>query len=145
MSSTISGTVGVVGVDINYSGQASGSVTSGAGGSYSISGLADGSYVISPVLSGYEFTPVSRSVVVSGSDVPGVDFQDFHGHYSVPDDRDYSVFPNDADNIQGTGTYVVPANPSHSKPVDSRVNVPVDSRTSPNIPENSRTSPPFES
>lgn len=59
--------------------------------------------------------------------------------YSVPDDRNFSVFPNASENIQGTLIYDVPAQPSTTVPVDSRASKPVDSRTSDNIPTNSRT------
>lgn len=62
------------------------------------------------------------------------------GAYSVPDDRNYSVFPNNAINVQGTETYTVPAHPSTVVPVDSRLaGAPVDSRVAAIIPENSRT------
>lgn len=62
------------------------------------------------------------------------------GAYSVPDDRNYSVFPNSSRSVQGTLTYDVPAHPSVTPPTDSRAaGAPVDSRAAANIPENSRT------
>lgn len=60
--------------------------------------------------------------------------------YSVPDDRNYSVFPNLPLNVQATLTYIIPAHPSHSNEIDSRAaGAPVDSRAVAFIPENSRT------
>ncbi|HUU29353.1 MAG TPA: SUMF1/EgtB/PvdO family nonheme iron enzyme [archaeon] len=44
-------------------------LTTGSGGSYSISGLADGAYTVTPAKSGYTFSPASTQVTVSGSDV----------------------------------------------------------------------------
>jgi len=59
--------------------------------------------------------------------------------YSVPDDRNFSVFPNLPVNVQGTLTYTAEAHPSVTPPVDSRAEgAPVDSRKAENIPENSR-------
>jgi hypothetical protein len=71
---TISGSVGVAGVTVKYSGAASGSVTSGAGGTYSISGLSNGTYTITPSLAGYVFSPGSKIEVVAGSNISGVNF-----------------------------------------------------------------------
>lgn len=61
--------------------------------------------------------------------------------YSVPDDRDYSIFPNNAVTVQGTQTYTVPSQLSHPAPVDSRKADPIDSREAAIIPENSRNTP----
>jgi hypothetical protein len=62
--------------------------------------------------------------------------------YSVPDDRNYNTFPNDAINVQDTETFIIPSVDSRAagKPVDSRVGgPPIDSRVSSIIPLNSRT------
>ncbi len=61
--------------------------------------------------------------------------------YSIPDDRNFSVFPNNSVNVQGTLTYTVPAHPSIIPPVDSRTTVPTDSRVAPIVPQNSRVAP----
>jgi len=45
-----------------------------ASGQYSIVGLADGNYTVTPSKVGYTFAPVNRSVSVSGSNVTGKDF-----------------------------------------------------------------------
>jgi hypothetical protein len=61
--------------------------------------------------------------------------------YSVPDCRNYGVFPNNSTDENGTETFVVPAHPSVVAPADSRVNVLTDSRVS--AAQNCRTSGVF--
>lgn len=43
-------------------------------GQYTFTGLANGTYTVAPVNTGFVFAPVSRSMVVGGQDVTGVDF-----------------------------------------------------------------------
>lgn len=86
------------------------------------------------------FTPPNATCVVLSSFVAG-SAAIAGTAYSVPDDRDYSVFPNNAVNVQGTETYTVPAHPSHPAPTDSRAAEPTDSREAAIIPENSRNTP----
>jgi len=50
------------------------SATTGSGGAYTISGLANGTYTVTPALTGYAFTPASQSVTVSGANKTGVNF-----------------------------------------------------------------------
>jgi hypothetical protein len=50
------------------------SALTNASGQYTIVGLADGNYTVTPSKAGYTFAPVNRSVSVSGSNVTGVDF-----------------------------------------------------------------------
>jgi uncharacterized protein (DUF2141 family) len=45
-----------------------GTAASDASGSHIFSGLANGTYVVTPTLAGYSFSPASRTVVVSGAD-----------------------------------------------------------------------------
>lgn len=52
----------------------SGSTTTDSSGNYTLSGRADGSYTITPTLTGYTFSPANRSVTVSGANVAGRDF-----------------------------------------------------------------------
>lgn len=62
--------------------------------------------------------------------------------YSIPDCRNYGVFPNDSVDVQGTETFTVPAHPSTTPPVDSRAaGAPVDSRVAAIIPVNCRVAP----
>ena len=59
----ISGTVSIngggtlAGVTVTLSGASTGTATTDASGNYTLSGLANGSYTISPSLTGYTFSP----------------------------------------------------------------------------------------
>jgi archaellum component FlaF (FlaF/FlaG flagellin family) len=64
-----------VGVTVTLTGGSSPAVaTTDTAGSYAFTGLADGTYVVTPSLDGYTFNPASASVVVNGNDVAGQDF-----------------------------------------------------------------------
>jgi hypothetical protein len=76
---SISGTVSggcVSGVTISLSGQATGGTLTGPTGAFSFTGLADGSYTLTPSLSGgYTFQPTQLTPAVSGgAAVAGQDF-----------------------------------------------------------------------
>jgi hypothetical protein len=71
ISGTVSGDIqqGVaVAVDATHS------ATTDASGNYTISGLNDGTYTVTPTLAGYTFAPATASATVSGADVTGVNF-----------------------------------------------------------------------
>jgi 6-phosphogluconolactonase (cycloisomerase 2 family) len=59
---------------VSLSGASSATATTDASGSYSFSGLANGSYTVTPSLTGYTFAPASLAVTVNGADVTGQDF-----------------------------------------------------------------------
>jgi hypothetical protein len=71
---SISGNAGVAGATVNVTGTSAGSATADGSGNYSVSGLVDGSYTVTPVLARYKFTPASRNKTISGGDVTGVNF-----------------------------------------------------------------------
>lgn len=71
---SISGSAGVAGATVAYSGTSSGSVMADGSGNYEIDGLADGDYVITPSKAGYTFSPTSHSETVDGENITGVDF-----------------------------------------------------------------------
>ncbi len=73
ITGTVSGSV-VSGVTIAVTGTASKTTTTGVAGTYTISGLANGSYTVTPSYSGATFTPVSASVTVAGANVSSVNF-----------------------------------------------------------------------
>ena len=50
------------------------SATTNSSGAYTLTGLANATYTLTPSLSGYTFSPASRSVTVNGNNVTGVDF-----------------------------------------------------------------------
>jgi len=75
-SYTISGTVtykgtGLAGVTVTAG---TSSAITGSGGAYTLPGVVNGAYTVTPSLSPYTFTPASRPVTVSGSNVTGVNF-----------------------------------------------------------------------
>jgi hypothetical protein len=79
--SSISGTVimlngGAVlsGVTMTLSGSNSGTVLTDVNGNYTFSGLATGSYIVTPVRSGYIFSPSSSAQTLDGENIPGVNF-----------------------------------------------------------------------
>jgi hypothetical protein len=49
-------------------------VTTNSAGYYTFQYVPDGTYTLTPTLSGYTFTPVSKSVTVSGADINGQNF-----------------------------------------------------------------------
>ena len=51
-----------------------GTATADASGAYTFSGVADGSYTITPSKAGFTFTPTSQAVTVNGANVSGVAF-----------------------------------------------------------------------
>lgn len=77
---TISGTItGVVveGVTVDLTGDATDSVITYGYGTYSFTGIANGSYVVTPSLTGYMFNPTSISVEIIDADSTGNDFVSF--------------------------------------------------------------------
>ncbi len=53
---------------------AEGSATNDTSGNYIISGLANGSYTLTPSKIGYTFTPVNIFTTVNGANIPGINF-----------------------------------------------------------------------
>jgi hypothetical protein len=74
----ISGTIGVgadgVAVTVTLSGSSSASTTTNSSGGFTFSGVANGSYTVTPTKTGFTFTPSSRSVVMNGASATGLDF-----------------------------------------------------------------------
>lgn len=73
---SISGTVtangsDLAGVSVSTSG---GSATTDANGVYTIAGMANGSYTLTPAKTGYTFTPATLAVTVSSANLTGKDF-----------------------------------------------------------------------
>jgi hypothetical protein len=137
MSNLISGNTSKAGASVALTGAASATVTADGSGNYSFPGLAAGSYIVTPSINGFNFTPAVAIVVVAGADVTGINFIST-AVSSVLDDRNYGQFPNNDRVVQGTEIFDVPAHESHTDPTDSRVTKPVDSRVASIIPENSR-------
>ncbi len=64
---TISGNVGTSSATINLTGAASKSTTSDSSGNYSFTGLANGTYTVTPTKSGCTFSPTSQNVTINGA------------------------------------------------------------------------------
>jgi hypothetical protein len=72
ISGTITG-AGAAHVLVGLSGAATGSTTT-TSGTYTLTGLPDGVYTVTPTLQGYAFEPASRQVTLSGADLASQDF-----------------------------------------------------------------------
>ena len=74
-SFSISGTItGGSGATVTLSGAARSSTTANNSGNFSFSGLANGSYTITPSETGFTFSPASQAVTVNGANVTGISF-----------------------------------------------------------------------
>jgi hypothetical protein len=72
---SISGTIsGGSSATVILSGALNGSTTADAGGDYIFSGLANGSYIITPSMTGFIFSPSSLSITINGANVIGANF-----------------------------------------------------------------------
>jgi hypothetical protein len=72
---TISGTItGTIGVTVSLSGAATATATTDASGNYRFSGLANGSYTVTPAKSGLTFSPANQQTTVNGANIANVNF-----------------------------------------------------------------------
>jgi hypothetical protein len=74
ISGTISPAAGGNGATVILSGAAGATTLTNASGSYSFSGLANGTYTVTPSNTGYTYSPVSNNVTINAANVPGVNF-----------------------------------------------------------------------
>ena len=74
ISGTLSPVVGGSGATVTLSGTASATTTSDGAGNYSFSGLANGTYTVTPSHAGYTFNPTSMTATVNGASVAGINF-----------------------------------------------------------------------
>src|ERR1700682_6790733 len=74
ISGTISPTAGGSGATVALSGAASASTIADSSGRYSFSGLANGTYAITPNHTGYAFSPGTQAATVNGANVSGINF-----------------------------------------------------------------------
>jgi len=73
ISGTVSGAT-ASGVTLQLSGAASASTTTATDGTYTFTGLANGAYTLTPLKSGFTFSPTSTSVTISGASQTGKNF-----------------------------------------------------------------------
>jgi hypothetical protein len=71
---SISGNAGVPYATVTLSGDASASTTASVSGSYSLVGLADGNYVVTPTKLNFTFSPTTHSETVNDASITGVNF-----------------------------------------------------------------------
>jgi hypothetical protein len=75
---SISGTISPAslgaGTTVGLSGAATATVTADSSGNYSFSGLANGTYTVTPSRSGSTFDPTSQSVTVNGANATAINF-----------------------------------------------------------------------
>jgi hypothetical protein len=76
ISGTVSPASGGAGASLKLSGAATAAVAADSSGSYTFTGLIDGSYTVTPSKVGYTFSPASASVTVNGANVSGMKFTD---------------------------------------------------------------------
>jgi len=76
ISGTISPAAGGNGAAVTLSGAASATATANSSGSYTFTGLANGTYAITPSHTGYTFSPTSQAATISGANVTGINFTD---------------------------------------------------------------------
>jgi hypothetical protein len=62
------------GTTITLSGPVSATTTTNSSGSYSFSGLASGTYAVTPSKVGFGFNPTTQAAVITGSDITGLNF-----------------------------------------------------------------------
>ena len=79
ISGTISSGSNGSGATLTLSGSGSTTTTASASGGYSFTGLANGSYVVTPRKSGFTFSPTSMRATVSGANVTGMNFTTYAG------------------------------------------------------------------
>ena len=74
---------GAAGAALALSGASTATITSDAFGNFSFSGLADGTYTVTPSQSGYLFSPTSQTVTISGAHNLGVNFNSAVPTYTI--------------------------------------------------------------
>jgi len=71
---SITGSAGVAGATVSWSGASSGSVTADGSGNYNTGNLIPGSYTITPSKTGYSFSPSNSSQTITNANITGVNF-----------------------------------------------------------------------
>jgi len=76
ISGTISPAAGGNGAAVTLSGAASATTMADSSGSYTFTGLANGTYAVTPSHTGYTFSPTSQAAPISGANATGINFTD---------------------------------------------------------------------
>src|SRR5213592_74335 len=76
IAGTISPSTGGNGATVTLGCAASATTTADSSGNYTLAGLPNGTYMITPSHAGYTFTPSSQSMTLNGGNITGVNFTD---------------------------------------------------------------------
>ena len=74
LSGTITPAANGSGATVTLSGSGSATATADGSGNYSVPGLANGSYTVTPSKIGFTFTPTSQPATINGANVSGINF-----------------------------------------------------------------------
>ena len=74
VSGTISPATGGSGATVTLSGAATARTTADGAGNYTFTGLANGTYAITPSRTGYTFNPSAQAATVNGANLTGINF-----------------------------------------------------------------------
>ena len=74
ISGTISPAPGGSGATVTLSGAATATTTANSSGNYTFTGLANGTYAVTPSHTGYTFNPTSQTATINGADVTAINF-----------------------------------------------------------------------
>jgi PKD repeat protein len=83
--------VGISGVTVSAG---TASTTTNSSGAYTLGGLANGTYTLTPSLAGYTFSPASSSVTISGANVTGRNFTGTPTATNSPPTANFGVVTN---------------------------------------------------
>jgi len=100
MANSISGNCRIAGATITYSGAASGSVVADGSGNFTIPGLSDGGYFLTPSLTGYFFFPKVMNRTLVGADITNCLFDNVLIPFNIYTEQAYdSAYVADANPI----------------------------------------------
>ncbi|HWB99995.1 MAG TPA: N,N-dimethylformamidase beta subunit family domain-containing protein, partial [Bryobacteraceae bacterium] len=74
VSGTVSPAAAGAGTLLTVSGSSSASGTADGSGNFTVSGLADGTYTVTPTKAGYTFSPSSQSITINGANITALSF-----------------------------------------------------------------------
>jgi hypothetical protein len=101
VSGTLSPASGGSGATVTLSGAASTATPADNSGAYTFTGLANGTYAVTPSRTGYTFSPTTQSAIVNGANVNGVNFS-----ANAQGSQTYSISGTISPTTGGAGTTV---------------------------------------
>jgi hypothetical protein len=97
---------------VNLTGAATATVTANASGVYTFSGIANGSYTVTPTRAGFTFTPASQAVTVSGANATANFSSAAQPTFTISGTISGTGGPGATVNLTGAATATVTANAS---------------------------------